>query len=107
MKLGSYVQYKSHLFIVTSIIGDKVKILSPIIGKRFVNMVNVTVTPLTPAKQVTYKDKLYIVTGKDLIISADTNKIMKWKQYHKERVEILRIAASMDKPTRVNEYVQL
>ncbi len=92
MKIGNYVQYKSEIFIVCEIIGDKAKILSPTIGKRFVKMDKLTYTNKRPAKLMTFHGTQYLVTGKDMIISLATNKIMKWKQYHNERVTILRTA---------------
>ncbi len=90
MKIGNYVQYKSQTFLVYEINGDKAKIYSPVMGKRYVNMVNLTYINLRPAVQVEHKGFEYLVTAKGLILSLVTGRVMKWKQYHKERIEILR-----------------
>ena len=89
MQIGNYVQYKSELFIICEIIGDKAKILSPTIGKRFVNMVNLTMTNKRPAKQVNHRGTKYLVTAKELIISLATNKIMKWSNTNGYRLQII------------------
>ena len=68
IQIGTYVQYKSEPFIILDIIADKVHILSPVVGKRFVKLTNTTYIPVSPAKHVVYKDVEYLVTAHKLII---------------------------------------
>jgi hypothetical protein len=79
MNIGEYVEYKTGLFIVCEVIADKAHILSPIHGKRFVNLTNLTKTTKRPAEVFMYGNAEYIVTALGAIISCKTNKLMKWK----------------------------
>jgi hypothetical protein len=92
MQIGTYVQYKSEPFIILAIIADKAHILSPVVGKRFVKLTQLTYIPRAPATHVVYRDTEYLVTRKGLIISLQTRKIMNWGENNGNRIAILKEA---------------
>ena len=94
IEVGSFVEYKNKRFIVTAIIADKAKILSPVHSKYFVNMSNLTYLPKRGADTVMYRGSEYLVTPKDLIISLETHKIMKWREGDGNRNSILALRDS-------------
>lgn len=93
LNIGPYVEYKSSIYIIVDIIGDKAKIFKPKNKKLFVNQVNLTVTRLTPAKQVYFKGTDYLVTVKGLIINLKTGRQMNWTEGNTNRELILLLAS--------------
>jgi len=67
-------------------------LLSPEKGKVQVLASSVTKTNLRPAKQVRYRHADYLVTGKRLLISLTTCKVMRWSADNGNRLAILALA---------------
>lgn len=92
---GRYVKYNDGTYIITKPLeGDKIQIYDPTQegakAKRSVSKNNVT--PLdTKGQVVTYREKEYIVTAKDNIISLTTNKIMNWSEENGDRKAIIEL----------------
>jgi len=89
--IGSYVTYKSSTYLVVRSTANKVLLLSPD-NKVQVLASSVTKTNLRPAKQVRYRHADYLVTGKGLIISLTTCKVMRWLNTDGNRLAILALA---------------
>jgi len=89
IQIGNYVTYKSNKYIVTQVRqGNLLLILSPT-GKLQVKVTSVQLLALPPAKVVEYNLSSYLVTGKNLIISLTTSRIMKWGEHDGNRKQIL------------------
>jgi hypothetical protein len=94
--IGSYIWYKGIAYIVLEMAaGSLVKILNPLASqvKLQVKMSNCTFIDCPTAKRVTYQDRDYLVTGKDMIISLGSGRKMNWNDSHKERLDILALAS--------------
>ncbi len=89
MNIGSFVEYKKGKYMICDIIADKAKIISPTLGKKFVNMVNLTFINAKPAVHIIHKDTWYLVTGLGTIVSCTTLKIMKWDRGNGDAKAIL------------------
>ena len=92
---GRYVKYNGGTYIITKPLeGDKVQIYDPTQegakAKRGVSKNNVT--PMDAKGHiVTYREKQYIVTAKDTIISLTTNKAMNWGAENGDRKAVLEL----------------
>ena len=90
--IGSYVVYKSNTYLVVRESEGMILLLSPEKGKVQVLASSVTKTNLRPAKQVRYRQTHYLVTGKGLIVSLTTCKVMRWLNTDGNRLAILALA---------------
>ncbi len=90
---GRYVKYSGGTYIITKPLeGDKIQIYDPTQegakAKRGVSKNNVT--PMDAKGHiVTYREKEYIVTPKDTIVSLTTNKAMQWDADNGDRKAII------------------
>ena len=90
--LGSYVSYKNKTYLVTEVRRKNLlRILNPCGEKPEVLQVShssINVLPLEPAARVELDERPYLVTGKGLIISVLSGKIMKWNISHPNVVKL-------------------
>lgn len=101
---GRYVKFNDEIFIVTKVNDNgTIQIYDPtkegIQAKKSVAAKNLT--PMnTKGSIVTYKEKDYIVTPKNTIISLTTNRRMNWDENNADRKAILELAKD---PTQVKQ----
>jgi hypothetical protein len=98
---GRYVKYKGETYIVTKINENgTIQIYNPekegTGSKKSVSKNNLTPTDAL-ADIVEYKDKKYIVTPKNTIISLTTNKKMNWGENNEDRKAILKLRDEKNK----------
>jgi hypothetical protein len=104
---GRYVKYNGGTYIITKPLeGDKIQIYDPTQegakAKRAVSKNNVT--PMDAKGHiVTFREKEYIVTPKDTIVSLTTNKAMKWDADNGDRKAIIELR---DKQLNSNQTLE-
>jgi hypothetical protein len=106
IEVGRYVRYKDSEYIITKIIKENlVQIYSPLKegpnSKLTVSPSNLTFVDIK-AQMVEYKDKQYLVTPRNSIISLTTNKIMQWGEENGDRRAILELAAQARESTGID-----
>jgi hypothetical protein len=104
---GRYVKYNGGTYIITKPLeGDKIQIYDPTQegakAKRSVSKNNVT--PMDAKGHiVTYREKEYIVTPKDTIVSLTTNKAMQWGPENGDRKAVIELR---DKQLNSNQTLE-
>jgi hypothetical protein len=104
---GRYVKYNDGTYIITKPLeGDKIQIYDPTQegakAKRAVSKNNVT--PMDAKGHiVTFREKEYIVTPKDTIVSLSTNKAMQWGPENGDRKAIIELR---DKQLNSNQTLE-
>lgn len=93
-KIGQYVTYKNAVHMVVATAGNTgawVRLINPAVGqgKVQVNGANCSHTNYAPARVIGHKGAEYLVTGKGLIISLTTNRVMNWGDENGNRIAIL------------------
>jgi hypothetical protein len=92
IQLGSYVNYKQNVYLVTALRANAQYLLlwSPVKKPVQVKASSTTVcNQYKPAKLVEHLGVQYLVTAKDIIISLTSHKEMKWDDNHGIRKALL------------------
>jgi len=93
---GSYVTYKDVPHIIVADSGNLVKILNPLKGqdKLQVKRVNVRPMAIEPSRSISYRDRMFLVTVKNTIISLTSGRVVFTDANNGNRKAILAAAQS-------------